>query len=513
MSFGGLESDADTDTKDYVFRADVVDSEDGDANECEDQAGGYGLGVDRYMHQVDENLEVRTGSVSADCPAGDYTVRASIASPENVELASARASFKVTTPAPEPTPEPTPEPPPAPEPIPEPGICDRTYQVREAIQSKVFKELMNSRGSRPGCQDITDAQLARIKFLYLPSVGHLKIGDLAGLTGVKYLHMDNAGGSLPPGVFDELGSLEQLELDDNGLSSLPPGIFDELGSLHWLHLDNNKLSSLPPGVFDELGSLERLHLKNNRLSSLPPGIFDELGGLGELYLKNNRLSSLPPGVFDGLGSLRVLNLRNNRLSSLPPGVFDELGSLCWFYLSNNGLSSLPPGIFDELGGLEELYLENNGLSSLPPGIFDELGSLRYLELSSNQLRSLPPRLLPRHVEWPTDYFGNVSLGLVYMVTVYMVGNRLTELPDALFEVENLRLGTLHLQDNPGSPFTFSMEAEAISRSVDDAGIHTARVRYKVAQGGAGNDNSSAGGQRRRGIHRIGNHRCRERFQR
>ena len=104
MSFGGLESDADTSTRDYVFRADVVG-----ADECEDQAGGYGLGVDRYMHKVDEDPETRTGSVSADCPAGDYTVQASISSPDDVELASARASFTVTAPAPEPTPEPTPD--------------------------------------------------------------------------------------------------------------------------------------------------------------------------------------------------------------------------------------------------------------------------------------------------------------------------------------------------------------------------------------------------------------------
>ncbi len=104
MSFSGLESDSDTATRDYVFRADVVG-----ADECEDQAGGYGLGVDRSMYQVDEDPEVRTGSVSADCPAGDYTVQASISSPDSVELASARASFTVTAPAPEPTPEPTPD--------------------------------------------------------------------------------------------------------------------------------------------------------------------------------------------------------------------------------------------------------------------------------------------------------------------------------------------------------------------------------------------------------------------
>ena len=104
MSFSGLESDSDTATRDYVFRADVVG-----ADECEDQAGGYGLGADRYMYQVDEDPETRTGTISADCPAGDYTVQASISSPDDVELASATASFTVTAPAPEPTPEPTPD--------------------------------------------------------------------------------------------------------------------------------------------------------------------------------------------------------------------------------------------------------------------------------------------------------------------------------------------------------------------------------------------------------------------
>ena len=82
MSFSGLESDADTATKDYVFRADVVDSEKGDADGCEAQAGGYGLGVDRYMWEVDEDPETRTATISADCPAGDYTVQASISSPD-----------------------------------------------------------------------------------------------------------------------------------------------------------------------------------------------------------------------------------------------------------------------------------------------------------------------------------------------------------------------------------------------------------------------------------------------
>ncbi len=346
------------------------------------------------------------------------------------------------------------------------GICGRTPQVRDAILARMH--------GISDCAAVTGTHLGAVSILGLRSkeITVLQPGDFADLSSLQVLHLENNGlSSLPPGIFDELGSLGELHLNNNQLSSLPSGVFDELGSLGELHLNNNQLSSLPSGVFDELGGLRRLDLSQNQLSPLPPGIFDELGSLYWLHLNNIGLSSLPPGIFDELGSLGELHLNNNQLSSLPPGIFDELGSLGRLDLIQNQLSSLPPGIFDELGRLYWLHLNNNQLSSLPPGIFDELGRLHWLNLSYNQLSSLPPRLLPR-VEWRTNYSS----------TVYMVGNRLTELPDALFEVEDLNLGILHLQDNPGSDFTFAMEAEPLSQSIDDEGIHTARVRYKVAQG-------------------------------
>ncbi len=106
MSFGGLTFDTDRSTMDYTFRADVLDSENEDADQCETQNGGYGLGVQRYMYQVDEDPETRTGTVSADCPAGDYTLRASVSSPDNVALASASTSFTVSNPPEQQQPEP-----------------------------------------------------------------------------------------------------------------------------------------------------------------------------------------------------------------------------------------------------------------------------------------------------------------------------------------------------------------------------------------------------------------------
>ena len=90
MSFANLESDSDTSDTDYIFRADVVN-----ADACE----GGGMGLDRYMYKVDEDPEVRGGAISTSCAPGDYTVRVSISSPGNVELASATAAFTVAAPA------------------------------------------------------------------------------------------------------------------------------------------------------------------------------------------------------------------------------------------------------------------------------------------------------------------------------------------------------------------------------------------------------------------------------
>ena len=90
MSFANLESDTDTSDTDYIFRADVVN-----ADACE----GGGMGNDRYMYKVEEDPEVRTGSISTSCAPGDYTIEVSISSPADVELASATADFTITGPA------------------------------------------------------------------------------------------------------------------------------------------------------------------------------------------------------------------------------------------------------------------------------------------------------------------------------------------------------------------------------------------------------------------------------
>ena len=95
LAFFGLEPDSDRATRDYVFRADVKNSENEDASVCE----GKGMGRDRPIWMVDQDPESRAVVISADCPAGDYTLRVSIRRPNYVRVASDRVGFTIEAPA------------------------------------------------------------------------------------------------------------------------------------------------------------------------------------------------------------------------------------------------------------------------------------------------------------------------------------------------------------------------------------------------------------------------------
>ena len=95
LAFFGLEPDADRSTQDYVFRADVKNSENEDADACE----GKGMGRDRPIWMVDQDPESRAVVVSDGCPAGDYTLRVSIRRPNYVRVASDRVGFTIEAPA------------------------------------------------------------------------------------------------------------------------------------------------------------------------------------------------------------------------------------------------------------------------------------------------------------------------------------------------------------------------------------------------------------------------------
>ena len=89
LTFRNLTQDLDTSDVDYRFRADVVADD-----SCE---GGfkYPLGMEHSISLVDEEPEVRWGTVSPLCPGGHYTVTAVLYDAHGNELATADATFVI----------------------------------------------------------------------------------------------------------------------------------------------------------------------------------------------------------------------------------------------------------------------------------------------------------------------------------------------------------------------------------------------------------------------------------
>ena len=281
----------------------------------------------------------------------------------------------------------------------------------------------------------------RLSFNRLSALPEGVFDGLGSLTSLRLSF--NRLSALPEGVFNGLGSLESLRLNYNEIRALPKDVFDGLGSLEALHLDSNHLGSPPEDVFDGLDSLTHLYLSDNRISTLREDLFDGLANLEDLSLHANQISVLPEGVFDGLGSLRGLSLDNNQISALPDDVFNDLGNLTYLGLRDNQLGPLPEDFFNDLGNLTSLDLSDNRLGALPEDFFDELGNLTFLALGNNQIRLLPEDVF--------DGLGNLE-GL------WLDRNQIGALPENVFDgLGNLDI--LLLQDNPGSPFTFTAELE------------------------------------------------------
>ena len=91
-----------------------------------------------------------------------------------------------------------------------------------------------------------------------------------------------------------------LDLAAKGIAALSPGVFDDMGGIQDLYLSDNELTSLPSGIFDSLTALRELSLQGNELMTLPSGIFDSLTALQTLLLDNNKLEGLSADLFAGL---------------------------------------------------------------------------------------------------------------------------------------------------------------------------------------------------------------------
>lgn len=129
-------------------------------------------------------------------------------------------------------------------------------------------------------------------------------------------------------------------------------------------------------------------------------------------LQKNRLKEVT-GIAC-LSNLTELNLCRNELIQFPTEI-SKLQQLVKLYLNQNKIKSIPENIFPFLKKLEFLKISTNKLSHLPSDI-TKCENLNFLNLSNNCLLDVQP-----------------LVGLGQLKELYMENNRLTELPQALFQ--------------------------------------------------------------------------------
>ncbi|GAA6009282.1 hypothetical protein JCM10207_004334 [Rhodosporidiobolus poonsookiae] len=286
-------------------------------------------------------------------------------------------------------------------------------------------------------------------------------------------------------------ALTSLNLSYGKLSTLNAEIFQHLGSVETLCLDNNTLRILPDAI-GSLSNLVNLSIKNNLLANLPESI-GHLQRLQTLQVSSNNLPTLPSSLWL-CAQLTSLNASSNLIkdfpdpplqtappqaphSTLDPGGMDELDvrklsaskapptssgriapplalSLQQLFLGDNSLGDdvfapislmtelrvlnlsfndiyeIPTSSLFKCQQLEELYLSGNKLTSLPPDDLERLVNLKLIYLNGNKLQTLPAEIgkikklfaldvgsnvLKYNIaNWPYDWNWNWNLELRYL---------------------------------------------------------------------------------------------------
>lgn len=231
-------------------------------------------------------------------------------------------------------------------------------------------------------------------------------------------------------VFQDLYSLQILNLEENGIDVIAENAFSSLSNLHALTLTHNNLVQLESHHFTGLYVLNQLYLDNNHIKSIHPRTFENCTNLQDLGISGNNLMEMPDGIghlrylksldlggnriskvtntsFEGLDQLYGLRLIDNKLVNISRDAFSALTSLQVLNLACNKIHVVDPGAFGTYSNLKAIRLDGNRLTNID-GVFTQLPGLVWLNVSDNQLTWFDYALLPPSLEWLDVHKNQVS---------------------------------------------------------------------------------------------------------
>ncbi|XP_005096664.1 carboxypeptidase N subunit 2 [Aplysia californica] len=247
--------------------------------------------------------------------------------------------------------------------------------------------------------------------------------------------------TLDPGVFDNMTSLEELNLSKNEISSISPEVFTDLSHLRSLNLSHNRLAGLE-GTLAAIPTLTSLDLSSNSLQELPSGVFRSLTELTFLKLNGNSLKSLYSHSFEGLSNVREFHARDCDLNFVEKNVLAQMTKLVIVDLGKNLITVLPPPkVLSKVIFLKTLLLDSNKIQSIAKRQFVAL-HLQTLDLSSNVISDIDEDAFTAMAMQELNLFNNsiVSLSKAvfqplthHLTYLNLAGNRLQNLDPTLFQ--------------------------------------------------------------------------------
>ena len=216
---------------------------------------------------------------------------------------------------------------------------------------------------------------------------------------------NNHIGSVDAELFENLTSLQALDLSGNFFVFLPLHLFNPLHYLATLDLSNNSIMLLHRDIFGHLKNLEELRLSHNNIRSIDHGW---LGGMPNLWVLEidyaldkdthpskthyyDNLIGIPVGT--NMPNLENLSIVGNGITSLPCGQLRKMPRLTFVNISNNDIYQVEKECFRKLHYLEYLDLSHNCITELEFRSFSNLTNLHLLNLSRNSLSNLPEEFL------------------------------------------------------------------------------------------------------------------------
>merc|ERR1739838_614356 len=175
-----------------------------------------------------------------------------------------------------------------------------------------------------------------------------------------------------------LKNLVTAKLSKNGILTISQHAFDDLESLERLDLHGNKLTEVPEAI-QRIPKLRQLNLVANRIAMINMNDFSRNQDLEFLILRNNIIENFPQKLPQ---SLRKLSLARNRLRSV--GDIRYLENLSMLRLDGNMFTEIPRTLIPD--SIEELTMCSNKLnddSVMDSSTLESYPMLRRLRLTGN----------------------------------------------------------------------------------------------------------------------------------